>query len=279
MTKGSPTPSGASALSQFPGIADTGLTWPSFHAYLEWLVGMLRTYLATIVERLGPRLVHVGFAVPTDAWDALRRNSETAALPAENRQPMTSSWANADEPQRYTYDVERAALPLLIDVLLPPILDAVAAAERERPPSVPDEQTEETDRLQAGLQAEAAGDLTTARIRYEEALSGFESDGDQSGMANTHRALGGLAQLMGDPTEALGHYEQCLSLREAIGDYPGVADVLHLLGKAAEEARDYSAASEYLERALALHERLGDRAGIESTKAELDRLVRFQPRA
>ena len=88
MSKGSPNPSGFSALSQFPGIAETGLTWPTFHAYVEWLVGMLRSYLATIVQRLGPRLVHVGFAVTTDAWEALRRHGDPAVLPAENREPL-----------------------------------------------------------------------------------------------------------------------------------------------------------------------------------------------
>ncbi len=72
MSKGSPNPSGLSALSQFPGIAETGLTWPTFHAYVDWLVGTFRSYLATIVQRLGPRLVHVGFAVTTDAWEALQ---------------------------------------------------------------------------------------------------------------------------------------------------------------------------------------------------------------
>ena len=85
MTKGGPNPSASSALSQFPGITETGLTWPTFHAYVEWLVGTLRNYLATIVQRLGPRLVHVGFAVTTDAWEALRRHGDASALPAENR--------------------------------------------------------------------------------------------------------------------------------------------------------------------------------------------------
>ena len=276
MTKGSPIPSGVSALSQFPGIADTGLTWPTFRAYVEWLVGELRTYLAAIDQRLGPRLVHVGFAVTTDAWEALRRHGDAAALPAGNREPMTSSWSNADEPQRYTYDVERSAVPLLIDVLLPPIVDAIAAAESERPPSEPDERSDEVDQLQAGARAEKTGDLTAAQIHYQEALSGFESVGDQVGMANAHRALGGLAQLMADPTEALGHYERCLALREALDDYPGAADVLHLLGLVAEDVGDYSAAFSYHERALAFHERLGNRAGVQAAKEQLTRLAREQ---
>jgi hypothetical protein len=276
MTRGAPTASGVSAVSQFPGIADTGLTWPTFHAYIDWLIGMLRTYLATIAERLGPRLVHVGYAVPTDAWEALRRHGDAAALPAENREPMSSSWSNTDEPQRYTYDVERAGVPPLIDVMLPPILDAIAVAESERPPSAPEPHSAETGPLHAGDQAEKLGDLRTARIRYEEARVGFERAGDQAGLANAHRALGGLARLMGEPAEAVEHYERCLALREAIDDYSGAADVLHLLGSVAEEAGDNSAAFDYHERALAFHERLGNRAGVESAKAELSRLAREQ---
>ena len=276
MTKGGPDPSASSALSQFPGITETGLTWPTFHAYVEWLVGTLRNYLATIVQRLGPRLVHVGFAVTTDAWEALRRHGDASALPAENREPLRSSYSSADEPQRYTYDVERAGVPLLIEVLLPPILDAIAAAESERPPSAINVPSDESDRLQAGFQAEQAGDLTAARIRYQEALAGFEAVGDRAGMANAHRALGGLAQSMKNLEEALEHYEQCLALREAIDDYPGTAEVLSLLGRLSEELGDYRQASDYLGRALALQERLGDQAGVKTTQAEIANLAKYQ---
>ena len=137
-----------------------------------------------------------------------------------------SSYSSADEPQRYTYDVERAGVWLSIEVLLPPVLDAIAAAESERPPSAINVPSDESDRLQSGFQAEQSGDLTAARIRYQEALAGFEAVDDRAGMANAHRALGGLAQSMKNPEEALEHYEQCLALREAIDDYPGTAEAL-----------------------------------------------------
>ena len=121
-----------SILSSFPGIEDTGLDWPTFHAYLTWLIDRLRGYIATIVDRLGPRMIQVGFAVTDDVWRAAWARVGPDALPEASLKRLIS--LEKDAPERFTYDVERAAVPGLIDVLAAPILDAVAAAEVERPP-------------------------------------------------------------------------------------------------------------------------------------------------
>ena len=264
MSKGSPNPSGLSALSQFPGIAETGLTWPTFHAYVDWLVGTFRSYLATIVQRLGPGLVHVGFAVTTDAWEALRRHGDPTVLPAENREPLRSSYSNSDEPQQYTYDVERAGVPLLIDVMLPQILDAIAAAESERPPAArldhPSlaDAAAESDRLAAA--AQQAGDLDAAEDHFRAALELRRRLGDVVGEAQSWRQLGALSLMRGDEPTAEKHYLSALALADKSEDSAGGAETLVQLGHLAIGRSDHAQALEYFLRAASISADLGDDA-------------------
>lgn len=124
-----------SELARYPGIDRTGLSWPSFRDYIDWLTGSMRDYIAAIVERDGARLVSVGYAVTEEVWQAARAVTGPEALPAEGRRQMGGR--RPGEPESLVYDVERAAVPALIDALVRPVLDAIAHAETERPPPPP----------------------------------------------------------------------------------------------------------------------------------------------
>lgn len=138
-----------------------GLTWPSFEAYLRWWVSSLRSYVATVATRMGPELVHVGFAVPDQTWRAVRPHAAPGAMPEAGRQQMRSRYVPNESPM-FTYDIERAAVADLIEVLAEPMLDAVAAAEAKRPPQWPSAESVPLDQADVFL-SYARADFDSAR--------------------------------------------------------------------------------------------------------------------
>jgi hypothetical protein len=113
------------------GWSHSGPRWPSFHSYLSWFVQQLYRYTELLRDRLGPRSLTNGYAVPADALEACRLALGTAGLPPGPEQVMASSQYESDRETRTLYLVERARLPVLISALAAPILAAVASAAAE----------------------------------------------------------------------------------------------------------------------------------------------------
>ena len=248
-----------SELANYPGIDRTGLFWPSFRDYIDWLTGSMGSYITTIVERLGPRLVPVGFAVTDEVWQAARAIARPDALPAEGRRPMGRP--RSGEPERLVYNVERADVPALISALVPPILDAIAQAETDRPPPVPVDHPDlaegaaESDRM--GAAALEASDLPGARAYYEQSLVLYERAEDESGIAATHRQLSTVTLLMDDLEAAEQHQTSALEIDPNSGG-SARAEGEYQLGLIAVARGDVGGAEKHYQTARQLSERAGD---------------------
>ena len=113
------------------GWSHSGTRWPSFHSYLSWFVQQLYQYAELLRDRLGPRSLANGYAVPADALEACRLALGTAGLPAGPEQAMASSRYESDRETPTVYLVERARFPGLVSALAAPVLAAVASAAAE----------------------------------------------------------------------------------------------------------------------------------------------------
>jgi len=97
----------------------------SFDTYVHWFVDRLHRYTELLGTHLPPRVVPVGYKVPTDVLDAVRVVVGTETLPPRFDEPVDSS----DDT---LYAVQRADLAGLIKVLAEPVLQAVDNEARYR---------------------------------------------------------------------------------------------------------------------------------------------------
>jgi tetratricopeptide (TPR) repeat protein len=109
---------------------------------------------------------------------------------------------------------------------------------------------------------DAAGRLGAAR-------QGFESIGDEAGLAEALQVTGTVNAQRGNLSEARAAYEESLSIRERLGDTAGVAAITNNLGIVAQQEGDIDRARALGEKALALYRELGDRRRISSCEINL----------
>jgi tetratricopeptide (TPR) repeat protein len=112
--------------------------------------------------------------------------------------------------------------------------------------------------------------------RFDEAIemlaqarAGFQSVGDDAGVADTLQVAGNVRSQRGDAEGARAAYEAGLEIRERLGIHSGVAALLNNLGIAAIQLGDMAGARGFAERALRLYTDLGDHRRIVSCEINL----------
>lgn len=114
----------------------------------------------------------------------------------------------------------------------------------------------------AGILAQRQGDMTSARVLYQECLVIRRDRSDRPGVAAALHGLGNLAALAGDAVNAQSFFTECLDLGRELGDTQVIAASLANLGWVALNQGDLSSARLYDEESLALRRQIGDRHGI-----------------
>lgn len=123
-------------------------------------------------------------------------------------------------------------------------------------------------RLQADALSELAdiarvrGDLPEAWDLFERALKGYESLGEDAGVADTRRSLSNVAIHLGHTDQASAHLHAARAVYEQLGDRVGAAMCVAGLGDIARSQRDWPQAREHFQRSLAVLRAEGHRSGI-----------------
>ena len=107
----------------------------------------------------------------------------------------------------------------------------------------------ETERLQGSIAADQSK-LKEAEVHYEQAMSYFQTLGDELGEARVNQMLGFLRQYTGDYERARQHFEEALESFTRFDSTIRIATVLKGLGDVAMGMGDYQRAREHFERAL-----------------------------
>lgn len=116
------------------------------------------------------------------------------------------------------------------------------------------------------------GDYGRATIYYQKAADGFESLGDQGGLAHILGNLGAAYRRGKSWDKAVEHCYRSQKVFEEIGDEYGHAQMTGSLGRIYAEMGERDLASRYLEKSLKDFLRLGDK---KSTARILDRMGRI----
>ena len=120
--------------------------------------------------------------------------------------------------------------------------------------------------LLAGLDVKQ-GDLSTARVRTDEALAVFQATGRKNGLQWALNSLGDLARLEGDYGRAGTLYEEALSQARDVGITGGW--VLHNLGHVAQHHAEHARATALFKESLSLRQQEGEKEGIAEALAGL----------
>ena len=120
--------------------------------------------------------------------------------------------------------------------------------------------------LLAGLDVKQ-GDLSTARVRTDEALAIFRATGMNSGLYWALNSLGDLARLEGDYERAGALYEQALPYARDVGS--AVPWTLHNLGQVAQYQGEHARATALFKESLSLRQQEGEKEGIAEALAGL----------
>ncbi len=113
------------------------------------------------------------------------------------------------------------------------------------------------------------GRFDDAAARLQAARDGFESVGDQAGLAEALQVTGTVHAQRGHPAEARAAYEASLDIRRRIGDAAGVAAITNNLGIVAQHEGDLDRARGLGFESLALYRELGDRRRISACEINL----------
>lgn len=113
------------------------------------------------------------------------------------------------------------------------------------------------------------GDLARSAVYYQKAASGFESAGDQSGVAHVLGNLGSAYRRKLDWENAIEYCYRSLKTFQEMGDHLGVAQMTGSLGRVYAEMGERELASRYFERSLGDFQKLGDK---KSSAWVLDRM-------
>jgi adenylate cyclase len=117
--------------------------------------------------------------------------------------------------------------------------------------------------------ARRLGRFDDAAARLEAAREGFESAGDDRGLAEVLQVTGTVNAQRGNIHEARASYEASLAIRERLGDEAGVAAITNNLGIVAQQEGDLDLARVLSTRALSLYRELGDRRRLSSCEINL----------
>jgi predicted ATPase/class 3 adenylate cyclase len=130
-----------------------------------------------------------------------------------------------------------------------------------------------------GFTAVIAGDNTSARWYFEQALAEHEDLADQLGRGNALSGLALVDQATGDYERARQRAEDGLGLLRLSGDDFGATNSLSLLGSITSQMGRVSEAEAMLREALISHERAGNMSGIVWMLHELaaTAVIRGQP--
>ena len=113
------------------------------------------------------------------------------------------------------------------------------------------------------------GDVTAARVNFEEALICAEELGDQWGIGLVAGQLGLLQLRSGNHQQARSYIERALAVNEAIRNTPGIVNDLDYLGQLSLATGDMEAAAQDFERGLALAEGSHFRLRVPYLKTQL----------
>ncbi|MDM7911682.1 MAG: tetratricopeptide repeat protein, partial [Methanotrichaceae archaeon] len=116
------------------------------------------------------------------------------------------------------------------------------------------------------------GDPGRATIFYQKAADGFESIGDQSGLAHILGNLGAAHRRAKNWDKAVEHCYRSLKIFEDTGDVFGVAQMTGSLGRIYAEMGERDLATRYFEKSLKDFQRLGDK---KNSARILDRMGRI----
>ncbi|RQW78245.1 MAG: tetratricopeptide repeat protein [Methanothrix sp.] len=103
------------------------------------------------------------------------------------------------------------------------------------------------------------GDLARSLIYYQKAASGFESAGDQGGMAHVLGNLGSAYRRQRDWENAIEYCYRSLKTFQETGDSLGVAQMTGSLGRVYAEMGERELAARYFEKSLVDFQKLGDK--------------------
>lgn len=113
-----------------------------------------------------------------------------------------------------------------------------------------------------GYLSDQKGDLVTALLQYQKALSIYSEINNKTGMATSYNNLGVLYGVIGDTAKALEYHKESLSLKRELQDYSGQAMSLNNIGTLYEYSRKPFEALKYYEEAEELCTQIGDKRGL-----------------
>ncbi len=120
------------------------------------------------------------------------------------------------------------------------------------------------------------GDLRTALIHYDTALTLHKRNGDQDGMADVMTNMAGMRAFLGERSEALRLYEEGLRIHESLHDSTSIANDLNAMATIHMAIGDHALTSELLVRSLRIQELLGNERGVATGYANMGALLNAQ---
>jgi DNA-binding SARP family transcriptional activator/predicted ATPase/Tfp pilus assembly protein PilF len=101
------------------------------------------------------------------------------------------------------------------------------------------------------------GDMTHARVYFEDSLRRARADRSNADIASYSNGLATIEKAQGNYERALELYEESLALKRQLGEMRGVAVALHNIGNLHRGREEFAQASRYLEEALQVCEENG----------------------
>jgi tetratricopeptide (TPR) repeat protein len=120
------------------------------------------------------------------------------------------------------------------------------------------------------------GELTKARILYDESLEIAKNLGDQSGMSRSLHQLAMLSQAQGNYAEARRLYNEGLEIDERLSHPLGIASSLHQLAMLSQDQGNYVEARRLYNESLEIAKNLSDQSGIAATLSGLGSVAQEQ---
>ncbi|MCB0767872.1 MAG: tetratricopeptide repeat protein [Flavobacteriales bacterium] len=120
------------------------------------------------------------------------------------------------------------------------------------------------------------GDLRTALINYDTALTLHKRNGDQDGMADVMTNMAGMRAFLGERSEALKLYEAGLRIHETLHDSTSIANDLNAMATIHMALGDHALASDLLVRSLRVQGSLGNDRGVATGYANMGALLNAQ---